>query len=55
MAKLLDRLQASLGTTYRIECELQGGGMSRVFLATEVRLNTAASPGVTLMRDSNLR
>ncbi|HEX7919123.1 MAG TPA: protein kinase, partial [Gemmatimonadales bacterium] len=39
MAELLDRLQAALGTTYRIERELQGGGMSRVFLATEVRLN----------------
>ncbi|HWA40030.1 MAG TPA: protein kinase, partial [Gemmatimonadales bacterium] len=39
MAELLDRLQAALGTTYRIERELPGGGMSRVFLATEVRLN----------------
>ena len=39
MAELLDRLQAALGTTYRIERELPGGGMSRVFLATEVPLN----------------
>lgn len=39
MADFLERLQAALGTTYRIERELPGGGMSRVFLATEVRLN----------------
>ena len=32
------RLQAALGTTYRIEQELGGGGMSRVFLAEEVAL-----------------
>src|SRR5690242_19519001 len=38
MAELRDRLQQALGETYRIERELTGGGMSRVFLATEVRL-----------------
>ena len=39
MADLRERLQAALGSTYRIERELPGGGMSRVFLATEVRLS----------------
>jgi serine/threonine-protein kinase len=38
MAELSDRLQAALGTTYRIEKELGGGGMSRVFVAEETRL-----------------
>ncbi|HEX6315075.1 MAG TPA: serine/threonine-protein kinase, partial [Gemmatimonadaceae bacterium] len=32
---LRDRLQASLGAAYRIERELGGGGMSRVFIADE--------------------
>jgi len=36
--ELRDRLQAILGAAYRIERELGGGGMSRVFLAEEVRL-----------------
>ena len=35
---LQDRLQSALGDSYRIEQELGGGGMSRVFLAEEVRL-----------------
>src|SRR6267143_5881700 len=35
---LQDRLQAALGESYRVERELGGGGMSRVFLAQEVRL-----------------
>ncbi len=38
MSALPDRLQAALGDTYRIEKELGGGGMSRVFLAEEVAL-----------------
>src|SRR5688500_15242581 len=38
MSLLLPRLQEALGTTYRIERELGGGGMSRVFLAEEGRL-----------------
>jgi len=38
MAELSDRLQAVLGTAYRIEKELGGGGMSRVFVAEETRL-----------------
>ncbi len=36
---LLEQLQASLGRAYTIERELGGGGMSKVFLATENRLN----------------
>src|SRR5881398_501281 len=39
MAELRDRLQSALGDAYRIEQELGGGGMSRVFLAEEVRLS----------------
>jgi tetratricopeptide (TPR) repeat protein len=35
---LQTRLQEVLGTSYRIERELGGGGMSRVFLAEEVEL-----------------
>src|SRR6266700_989216 len=38
MLDLRDRLQSALGDSYRIERELGGGGMSRVFLAQEVRL-----------------
>jgi len=37
--ELRDRLQSALGDAYRIEQELGGGGMSRVFLAEEVRLS----------------
>ena len=39
MDHLLRQLQESLGTTYRIDRELGGGGMSRVLLATETALN----------------
>ena len=38
MSELQERLQAVLGPSYRIERELGGGGMSRVFLAEEVDL-----------------
>ncbi len=38
MTDLLTRLQAAVGDAYRIEKELGCGGMSRVFLAEEVRL-----------------
>ncbi len=38
MTELLDRLQAALGDAYRIDKELGGGGMSRVFLAEETAL-----------------
>ena len=38
MNDLPSRLQAVLGDSYRIERELGGGGMSRVFLALEVEL-----------------
>lgn len=37
--ELREQLQDSLGDAYTIERELGGGGMSRVFLATENRLN----------------
>ena len=39
MPDLLSQLQAAVGDTYRIEEELRGGGMSRVFLADEVALD----------------
>ncbi len=38
MSELLQRLQTAVGGSYRIERELGGGGMSRVFLAEETRL-----------------
>src|SRR3989442_8454111 len=38
MTDLLARLKAALGPTYRVERELSGGGMSRVFLAREREL-----------------
>src|SRR5881409_4499281 len=38
MRDLLARLQSALGDAYRIERELGGGGMSRVFLAQETAL-----------------
>jgi TolB-like protein/tetratricopeptide (TPR) repeat protein len=38
MAELAERLQAALGAGYRIERELGGGGMSRVFVAEELEL-----------------
>jgi serine/threonine-protein kinase len=39
MSDSLQGLTAALSDRYRIERELGGGGMSRVFLATETRLN----------------
>jgi TolB-like protein/tetratricopeptide (TPR) repeat protein len=39
MDSLRDQLQAALNQTYRIDRELGGGGMSRVFLATETALD----------------
>jgi serine/threonine protein kinase len=39
MSDLFDRLQSALGDTYRLDTELSGGGMSRVFLAEEKALN----------------
>ena len=38
MADLRDRVQTALGAGYRLEQELGGGGMSRVFLAEETGL-----------------
>jgi serine/threonine-protein kinase len=39
MSELEGRLQAALGDAYRIERELSGGGMSRLFLAEESSLH----------------
>src|SRR5256884_4531464 len=41
MSHLQARLQAALGDVYQVERELGGGGMSRVFLATEASLHRA--------------
>src|SRR5918911_585729 len=38
MAELRDQLQANLGSTFRLERELGGGGMSRVFVAYDASL-----------------
>ena len=38
MADFSDRVQSAVGKAYRVETELGGGGMSRVFLAEEVGL-----------------
>jgi tetratricopeptide (TPR) repeat protein len=37
--RLRDQLQSTLGSAYLIERELRGGGMSRVFVATETALD----------------
>jgi eukaryotic-like serine/threonine-protein kinase len=39
MSDLRDILQVALGSAYTIERELGGGGMSRVFLAEEIRFH----------------
>jgi eukaryotic-like serine/threonine-protein kinase len=39
VAQLWDRLTAALGESYRVERELGGGGMSRVFAAQELALD----------------
>jgi serine/threonine-protein kinase len=36
-AQLADHLQGALGSDYRVEQELDGGGMSRLFVATDLR------------------
>ncbi|HET7563462.1 MAG TPA: protein kinase, partial [Gemmatimonadaceae bacterium] len=38
MSDLRDQLQATLGSTYTLERELGGGGMSRIFVARELAL-----------------
>ena len=38
-AQLATLLQDALGTAYRLDRELEAGGMSRLFLATDVKLN----------------
>jgi len=37
--ELWDRIQSLLGDGYRVERELPGGGMSRLFLATDLALD----------------
>ena len=37
-ADVRTQLQATLGAAYTVERELGGGGMSRVFVATDTRL-----------------
>ena len=39
MSDLRSQLQSALGSAYTLECELGGGGMSRVFVATDVGLD----------------
>ncbi|HEV8613053.1 MAG TPA: hypothetical protein VGQ73_06050, partial [Gemmatimonadales bacterium] len=39
MANLRDQVQDTLGGSFTVERELSGGGMSRVFVAMEHRLN----------------
>ena len=43
MPDIRELLQRSLGTAYTIERELGGGGMSRVFVAHDNALGSAAS------------
>ncbi len=52
-----DLLQAAVGDTYRIEDELGGGGMSRVFVAEEVELGRQGSsrPGCVTLGDATSR
>ena len=38
MAELRDQLQTTLGTSYTLQRELGGGGMSRVFVAEDAAL-----------------
>src|SRR4051812_35328748 len=40
---LLDRLQSALGTGFRVERELPSGGMSRLFLATDLALHRSVA------------
>lgn len=37
--ELHENLQRSLGATYKLDRELEGGGMSRVFVAHDMTLN----------------
>jgi serine/threonine-protein kinase len=39
LTELIARVQAALGDAFRVESELGGGGLSRLFLATEASLN----------------
>jgi eukaryotic-like serine/threonine-protein kinase len=39
MSEILHLVQAAVGNAYRLEREIEGGGMSQVFLATESSLN----------------
>ena len=45
-----EQLQSSLGAAYRLERELGGGGMSRVWVATEIYYPEETSTGYILTR-----
>jgi len=40
-SELRDQLQSTLGSSYTLERELEGGGMSRVFVAEDTALGRA--------------
>jgi hypothetical protein len=54
MTDLQSRLQAALGSAYRVEREL-GGGMSRVYVAEEVALARKNTPQLTAVRADHSR
>jgi hypothetical protein len=47
MTEVRDQLQRTFGDAYTIECELGGGGMSRVFVAEDARLGRVATEFAT--------
>jgi serine/threonine protein kinase len=52
MTDLRDTLQSALGAAYVIERELGGGGMSRVFVATETAFNRRVAIKVVPVPDT---
>ena len=51
MAEFIDRLRSAFSDSYRIESELGGGGMSRLFLADEIGLDTVLNYLELLLRE----